>query len=178
MNRIALCATGCGSSAERVSSRLARSDQEERGHYNRSMEANTVRRVYRFRLEPTVTQAQHLRQFAGARRWVWNWALQQRLDHYRQTGQTLSTKELSARLTALKDYPQTAWLREIDAQLLQQVLADLQRAFVNFFARRARYPRFKSRKRDQARFRIPQRVRVLGRRVQVPKIGRVRLRLS
>ena len=142
------------------------------------MAAHTVRRVYRFRLEPTVTQAQRLRQFAGARRWVWNWALQQRLDHYRQTGQTLPAKELSARLTALKDQPQTAWLREIDSQLLQQVLVDLQRAFVNFFARRARYPRFKSRKRDQARFRIPQRVHVVDGRVQVPKVGRVRLRLS
>jgi putative transposase len=151
------------------------------------MAAHTVRRVYRFRLEPTVTQAQHLRQFAGAHRWVWNWALQQRLDHYRQTdqtlsyrqtGQTLSAKDLSARLTALKDQPETAWLREIDAQLLQQVLVDLQRAFVNFFACRARYPRFKSRKRDQARFRIPQRAHVVEGRVQVPKVGRVRLRLS
>jgi putative transposase len=61
---------------------------------------------------------------------------------------------------------------------LQQALADVQRAFVNLFERRARYPRFKSRKRDQARFRIPQRMRVVGRGVQVPKVGRVRLRLS
>src|SRR5437868_12337684 len=142
------------------------------------MDAHTVRRVYRFRLEPTVTQAQRLRQFTGARRWVCTWALQQRLDHYRQTGQTLSAKELSARLTALKDQPETAWLREIDAQLLQQVLADLQRAFVSFFERRTCYPRFKSRKRDQTRFRIPQRVHVVEGRVQVPKIGRARARLS
>src|SRR5207253_7163001 len=127
---------------------------------------------------PTTQQEQHLRQFAGARRFIWNWALQQRREHYQQTGKSLSAKELSARLTALKDQPETGWLREMDSQLLQQVLADLQRAFTNFFARRARYPRFKSRKRDRARFRIPQRVCVVGRRVQVPKIGRVRLRLS
>src|SRR5438105_4428858 len=142
------------------------------------MESSSVRRVYRFRLEPTPSQQQRLRQFAGARRFIWNWALQQRREHYRQTGKTLPAKELSARLTALKDQPETAWLREMDAQLLQQALADVQRAFVSFFERRARYPRFKSRKRDQARFRIPQRVRVVGGRVQVPKIGRVRLRLS
>jgi hypothetical protein len=36
----------------------------------------------------------------------------------------------------------------------------------------------KSKKRDRARFRIPQRVKVVGNGVQVPKIGRVRLRLS
>jgi putative transposase len=120
------------------------------------MEASTVHRVYRFRLEPTADQEQRLRQFAGARRFIWNWALQQRREHYRQTGKTLSGNELSTRLTALKMQPETAWLREMDSQLLQQALADLARAFVNFFERRARYPRFKSRKRDQARFRIPQ----------------------
>src|SRR5438552_5072526 len=143
-----------------------------------SMGSRTVRRVYRFRLEPMPEQEEKFRQFAGARRFIWNWALQQRREHYQQTGQTLPANELPARLTALKDQPETAWLREMDSQLLQQVLADLGRAFVNFFERRARYPRFKSRKRDQARFRIPQRVRVVGRGVQVPKIGRVRLRLS
>jgi putative transposase len=142
------------------------------------MTSSTVRRVYRFRLEPSTDQEHRFRQFAGARRWVWNWALQQRLEHYRRTGKTLPAKELSSRLTALKDQPQTAWLREMDSQLLQQVLADLGRAFDNFFAHRAHYPRFKSRKRDRARFRIPQRVHVVGGRVQVPKVGPVRLRLS
>src|SRR5437667_11052004 len=107
------------------------------------MESSIVRRVYRFRLEPTSQQEEQFRQFAGARRFIWNWALQQRREHYRQTGKTLPAKELSARLTALKDQPKTAWLRAMDSQLLQQVLADLQRAFINFFERRARYPRFK-----------------------------------
>jgi putative transposase len=39
----------------------------------------------------------------------------------------------------------------MDAQALQQTLADLRQAFVTFFQRRARYPRFKSKKRDRAR---------------------------
>src|ERR687884_1617075 len=138
----------------------------------------SMHKAFRYRLEPTAEQEQRLRQFAGARRFIWNWALQQRREYHRQTGKSLPARELSARLTALKDQPETAWLREMDSQLLQQVLADLQRAYVNFFERRARYPRFKSRKRDQARFRIPQRVRAVGRRVQVPKIGQARLRLS
>src|SRR5919198_3660537 len=134
-------------------------------------------KAFRYRLEPTADQEQKLRQFAGARRFIWYWALQQRREYYRETGKTLPAKELSAHLTALKEQPETAWLREMDSQLLQQVLADLQRAYVDFFERRARYPRFKSRKRDAARFRIPQRVRVVGGCVQVPKIGPVRLRL-
>ena len=60
----------------------------------------------------------------------------------------------------------------------KQVLADLQRAYRNFFEKRARFPRFKSRKRDQARFCIPQRVKVADGRVYVPKFGSVGIRQS
>jgi putative transposase len=137
-----------------------------------------MHKAYRYRLEPATDQAHRLRQFAGARRYIWNWALQQRRDFYRQTGKGLPAKELSARLTALKTQPETAWLKEMDSQLLQQALADVYRAYTNYFERRARRPRFKSRKRDKVRFRIPQRVHVVGNTVVVPKIGRVRLRLS
>jgi putative transposase len=49
---------------------------------------------------------------------------------------------------------------------------------VNFFEKRARYSRFKSRKRDQARFRIPQRVTIHDARVSIPKVGHVRIRQS
>src|SRR5215831_141059 len=136
------------------------------------------RRAFRFRLEPSAAQERILAQFAGARRWVWNWALAAIQRYYKETGKTLPAGVLSARLTALKNEPETAWLKEMDSQALQQTLADLRQAFVNFFEHRACYPRFKSKKRDRARFRIPQRVKVAGASLQVPKIGRVRLRLS
>jgi putative transposase len=138
----------------------------------------TLRRVYRFRLEPTSSQEEGFWRCAGARRFVWNWALRQKQDHYAATGTGLPEKELSARLTALKSEPDTAWLKEIDSQLVQQVLADLKKAFTSFFEKRARFPRFKSRKRDTARFRIPQRVTLTDGHLIVPKIGRVKVRQS
>jgi len=142
------------------------------------METTTVRRVYRFRLEPNSAQEEGFRRSAGARRFIWNWALHQKREHYHTTGKGLSDKELSARLTVLKGEPDTVWLREMDSQLLQQVLADLKRAFTSFFEKRARFPRFKSRKRDMARFRIPQRVTLADGYLYVPKIGRVKVRQS
>ena len=42
----------------------------------------------------------------------------------------------------------------------------------------ARTPKFKSRKRDRARFRIPQRVKLVEGSVVIPKIGTVRIRQS
>jgi len=115
---------------------------------------------------------------AGARRWVWNWALRRWKDTYAATGKSISLKQLSAELTTLKEQLETAWLKEVDSQALQQVLKDLHLAFTNFFEKRARHPRFKGRKRDPLRFRVPQRVTVKDGKVYVPKIGWVRIRQS
>ncbi len=135
-------------------------------------------KTYRFRMEPKADQRQALGRMAGARRFVWNWALDRWKEVYATTGTSITLKQLSAELTALKQQVETSWLNEMDSQALQQVLKDLHQAFANFFAKRAGYPRFKSRKRDRARFRIPQRVKVQDGKVYVPKIGWVRIRQS
>ena len=116
--------------------------------------------------------------FAGARRFIYNWALERRKLTYKTTGKSVSWAALSVELRALKAQPEYAWLKEIDSQLLQQALADCQRAFDNFFAKRARFPRFKSRKDGAQGFRIPQRVTIGNGSVKVPKIGVIRLRQS
>ncbi len=129
-------------------------------------------------MEPTVEQAQLLLRFAGARRFVWNWALKlnRKRSYYHEHGHGLSFTRLCEELTALKQQPETAWLREMDSQALQQVLRDLEQAFTNFFEQRARYPQFKNKKCDTPRFRIPQRVVVRDGTVVIPKIGCVRIR--
>jgi putative transposase len=136
------------------------------------------RKAYRFRMRPTKVQEQYLNRLAGARRWVWNWALARWKETFETTGKSISLKQLSVELTALKEKPETAWLKEADSQALQQVLKDLHRAFGNFLEKRARYPRFKSRKRDPLRFRIPQRVKIEDEKVYVPKVGQIRIRQS
>jgi len=109
---------------------------------------------------------------------VWNWGLARWKETYAATGKSISLKQLSAELTRLKEKPETVWLKEADSQSLQQVLKDLHRAFTNFFEKRARYPRFKSKKRDPSRFRIPQRVKIADGKVYVPKVGQVRIQQS
>jgi putative transposase len=136
---------------------------------------STLRKVYRFRMRPTKTQEERLYQLAGARRFAWNWGLATRKAHFETHGEGINAGELSKRLTSLKLVPETAWLKDADSQLLQQSLKDLDTAYKNFFDKRARFPRFKSRKADEPRFRIPQRVKVSEGRVYVPKIGWVRI---
>lgn len=136
------------------------------------------RKVYRFRIDPTPAQAEQMYSMAGAKRFVFNWALARRKDHYAEHNEGLSAKVLSAELTALKKQPDTEWLKGVDSQLLQQALKDVDRAFQNFFDKRSRFPRFKSKRRETSSFRIPQRVKVEDGKVYVPKVGWVKVRQS
>lgn len=137
-----------------------------------------LKRSYRFRLKPTESQKVRLLFLAGARRFVYNWALERRKSFYVETGKTIPKKRLSRELTELKQRSGTAWLRQADAQALQQALRDLDRAFEAFFSGRARFPRFRSKKRHAPTFRVPQRVRVSEGRIYCPKVGWVRFRKS
>src|SRR4051794_23917685 len=128
------------------------------------------RKSYRFRMRPTVEQEQSLNRMAGARRWVWNWAISRRREHYKTFGKTLSYNALASELTTLKTRFETAWLKEVNAQSLQQAIMDVCQAFDNFFKKTARFPRFKSRKQDRSRFRIPQKVKIVDGSVIIPKV--------
>ena len=128
----------------------------------------------RVRLEPNSGQREKLAQAAGSRRFIYNWALARWQQHYADHKSTISLKDLSRELTELKYLPDTVWLQDVNAQLLQQALADVRRSFQNFFAKRARYPRFRCKGRSKESFRMPQRVVVKGRRLYVPKVGHVR----
>jgi len=136
------------------------------------------RKVYRFRIDPTVKQEAALARYAGARRFVFNWALARRKETYQQNGKSISWSELSAELTWLKSKPGWEWFKEIDSQLLQQAIADCKKAFDNFFQKRTGFPKFKKKHSSHQSFRIPQRVKLEGSRVYIPKIGWVAVRQS
>ncbi len=135
--------------------------------------------TYRFRLEPLPAQAQRFWQYAGARRWSYNWALRRRQEHFNVTGKTLSFADLCAELTALKSQVETCWLKTVDSQLLQQGVKDLCRAFVNFFEKRAKYPKLRKKFKHTPTFRIPQRIGLPAHdQITLPGIGVVLMRQS
>jgi putative transposase len=57
-------------------------------------------------------------------------------------------------LTEWRNSAQTPWLRDAPTHPLQQALKDLERAYKNFFARRAGFPKFKKRGQHDS-FRYP-----------------------
>lgn len=109
-----------------------------------------MKRAYKFRFYPTQEQSSALGRTMGCARYVWNWALAERTRAYRMEGRSVGYHDLSAQLTALKKTPDAAFLAEVSSVPLQQALRHQQTAFTNFFAKRSRYPRFKSRRGRQS----------------------------
>ena len=104
-------------------------------------ESPTTERAYRLRVYPSRAQRAALGRLFGATRFVWNWAFARRSDAYKADKSTLNWVALSREFTALKAAPETAWLAELPREPFNQVLRDQERAFANFFAKRAQYPR-------------------------------------
>lgn len=125
----------------------------------------------RIRLYPNTAQRQSLAKQFGCARWVWNEALAEAQKLYKETGKGLAYESMSVRLPKLK--LEHDWLGEATAQVLQQSLRNLSRAFINFFEKRGKYPRFKSKHGAQS-IQFPQSVWLDGSRIKLPKTGMVK----
>ena len=109
-----------------------------------------VKRAYRYRFYPTPEQAALLNRTFGSVRYVYNRALAERSRAWTQEQRRVTFAETCRMLTAWKNDPETAWLYEVSNVALQQGLQHLQHAYVNFWAKRARYPAFKSKHKSRA----------------------------
>ncbi|MET7980582.1 RNA-guided endonuclease TnpB family protein [Streptomyces mirabilis] len=107
-----------------------------------------VKRAYRYRFYPTDAQAAELSRTFGCVRKVYNMALAARTEAWARQ-ERVSYHQTSAMLTAWKKTEELAYLNEVSSVPLQQTLRHLQTAFTHFFGKRAKYPRFKSRKKSR-----------------------------
>ncbi|MGW3099616.1 RNA-guided endonuclease InsQ/TnpB family protein [Streptomyces sp. NPDC001102] len=110
--------------------------------------ATHVRRAFKYRFYPTDAQAAELSRTFGCVRKVYNLALAARTQAWTRQ-QRVNYHQTSAMLTAWKKTEELAYLNEVSSVPLQQALRHLQTAFTSFFGKRARYPRFKSRKKSR-----------------------------
>ncbi|WP_324194684.1 RNA-guided endonuclease InsQ/TnpB family protein [Nocardia terpenica] len=108
-----------------------------------------MKRAFKFRFYPTPEQAVELERTFGCVRKVYNLALDMRTRAWQQ-GQRIDYAQSSAMLTEWKRSEDLSYLGEVSSVPLQQTLRHLQTAFTNFWGRRSRYPRFKSKKRSKA----------------------------
>ena len=143
----------------------------------------------RIEIQPTTKQEQMLLQHAGNARWAYNWGLARHREAYARWVAEGKPKRwagwpnairLHRELNALKKVaPENGgvpWMYEASKSSPQEALRDLDRAFANFRAGRARFPQFKSRNRGIGGFRLTGVIRVDGRAVRLPRLGRLRVK--
>ena len=112
--------------------------------------ARGVRTAYRCRAYPDPAQQAVLNRTFGCVRKVWNTTLDARQQRYATEQTATSYAQTDRALTTMKKDPSLAFLNEVSSVPLQQALRHQHRAFSAFFAKRARYPRFKSRHARQS----------------------------
>ena len=109
-----------------------------------------MRTAYRCRAYPDAGQQEVLNRTFGCVRVVWNRTLAARHERYATERTGTSYAETDRALTAMKKQPGWSFLNEVSSVALQQALRHQHAAFGAFFAKRARYPRFKSRRGRQS----------------------------
>jgi putative transposase len=113
------------------------------------MAQELVKRAFKFRFYPTDEQAAELSRTFGCVRLVYNKAVEARSAAWLQQSRRVNYVETSALLTGWRKQEDLAFLNEVSSVPLQQALRHLQGAFASFWEKRARYPRFKSRKKSR-----------------------------
>ena len=119
----------------------------------------------------------------GCCRKVYNHYLEVRKTAWETEKKRISCFDCMKDLTRLKETEEFAYLRKVNAVSLQQSLRDLDRAYANFFrgiknGQNVGYPRFKSKKNRQSYRVIGSGVHLFDKYAQLPKIGKVKCRVS
>ena len=133
-----------------------------------------MKRAVQVRLYPNKRQQELLQKHFGACRYVYNRSLALKKYAYQKFGVNISAHRLIKRLPTLKE--RHKWLKEIDSQALQQSIRHLDEAFKHFFRRvkngeTSGFPKCKSKKHSKQSFQYPQRVKIEGKKLYLPKIG-------
>jgi len=122
-----------------------------------------------------------MRCFAGSCRFVYNKGLALQKARFDAGGTKLGYAGLCRLLTQWRSETATVWLKDAPTHPLQQALKDLERAYTNFLAGRAHFPRFKKKgQHDSFRYPDPKQIKLdqLNSRLFLPKLGWLRYRNS
>ena len=113
-----------------------------------------IRRGFKFELKPNGMQIQLMKQFCGCARYVYNRTLSLERSLYKKDNKhSFKYAEAANRLPEWKK--KNPFLKECHSQVLQQSLKDLDQAYTNFFRKRANFPKYKEKFRNDS-IRFPQ----------------------
>lgn len=91
-------------------------------------------------------------QYAGAKRFAYNWTLARQQENYKNGGKFISDKDLRKEFTQLKKMPEYKWLNNISNNVTKQAIKDCCEAYNKFFKGLSQFPKFKSKKKSPHKF--------------------------
>ena len=138
--------------------------------------------AHKIALDPNNTQATYFARAAGTARFAYNWALdewQRQYDAWKQDNSLPKPSQAALRrqLNALKR-ERFPWMLEVTKNAPQMAIIQLGEAFKNFWAGRAKFPKFRKKGVDDRFTLTNDRFRVEGPRIRIPNLGWVRMRES
>ena len=145
-----------------------------------------ILRGYKTELDLNDRQKTACAQHAGTARFAYNWGLARRKQAYENTGETLNAIALHKELNILKK-DELGWMYEVSKCAPQEALRDLDEAYANYFRRvkqkrkgkykgKVGFPRFKKKRDGQGSFRLTGTIRVFEKQIQLPRLGRLKLK--
>ena len=145
-----------------------------------------VTRAYKTELDLNDRQVTACKRHAGAARYAYNWGLARKQEAYKATGTSPSAIDLHRELNALK---KTAlpWMYAVSKCAPQEALRNLDNACAHFFRRcrlkqdgklkgKLGYPHRKTKKNGVGSFRLTGAVVIVPDAIQLPRLGRLRLK--
>jgi putative transposase len=130
--------------------------------------------AYKTELDPNYKERKQIEKSADAAKWAYNMGLEICQKYYNEVGVGLSYAKLNKLLTTWKQHPNNQWLYDVSTYCCQSALKDLSTSYKNFYEGNAKLPIFKS-KYSKKSFRL-YRVKVERKNINLPKIGKVRLK--
>lgn len=133
-------------------------------------------RAHKIELRINNKQATYFAKASGAARKAYNWALDEWQKQY-QAGGHPTEAALRRQLNSIKrtEFP---WMLEVTKNAPQMAIMQLGDAFKNFFAKRAKYPTFRKKWRDDRFTLTNDQFAVNESRIRIPHLGWVRMRES
>ena len=132
---------------------------------------------YKYELDLNKTQKEFFAKSFGCCRWIYNWALNERIKHYETNKKTLSAFDLIKKIKQLKKEEITIWLKDVATESLQQSIRNMDTAFTKFFREKKGFPKFKSKHNNKQSCKFTQHIIVdfENKKIKLPKIGWLRV---
>ncbi len=109
-------------------------------------------KTLKIRLKPNNKQQTKMFQFAGAKRFAYNWAIAKEQENYKNGSKFISDYELRKEFTQLKKQEEYKWLYSISNDVTKQAIKDACMSYKRFFKGQSKFPKLKSKKHDRPSF--------------------------